>query len=346
MAEPKRHPCPECGTPREPDNTPACTCARRAADALRDTRTAQAAAAEDFDPLRIRPYVELDSAPTSRPAPVAPPGGLPATGGHLPPAGAARKPGASSVTSPPLAPPAGPPGDTGPRLCEATPTTRAHPDGDAGEGGDDPRPRRRRRVLLLAAAGSVVAVATAAGYASGMFSYDPPTRNSALPPELRASVPDAPADAATAGTGGATPSPGPASPGPSGDTSTSPSPGPTAPSASPAPAERSARPSTAPPATAPGTGAPPSGPAGGPNDATATGIVLRRGDRGAEVTELQLRLGQLYLYSGRADGRFSDRVEYGLRAFQWSRGVGTDADELGVYGPDTRRSLEAETREP
>lgn len=52
--------CPECGTPRAADNTPSCACGTRASDALRDARTAQAAAAEDFDPLRIRPYVELD----------------------------------------------------------------------------------------------------------------------------------------------------------------------------------------------------------------------------------------------------------------------------------------------
>ncbi len=61
MDHPNGHPCPECGAPRHADNTPSCACTRRAADALRDARTAEAAAAEDFDPLRIRPYVELSS---------------------------------------------------------------------------------------------------------------------------------------------------------------------------------------------------------------------------------------------------------------------------------------------
>ncbi len=56
------HACPECGAPRQPNGTPSCGCTRRASDALRDARTAQAAAAEDFDPLRIRPYVELGGA--------------------------------------------------------------------------------------------------------------------------------------------------------------------------------------------------------------------------------------------------------------------------------------------
>ncbi|MFC9290316.1 hypothetical protein ACFT0E_27300, partial [Streptomyces sp. NPDC057052] len=53
------HPCPRCGALRTADNTPSCACARQASDALRDTREAEAADAEDFDPLRIRPYVEL-----------------------------------------------------------------------------------------------------------------------------------------------------------------------------------------------------------------------------------------------------------------------------------------------
>ncbi|MPY64076.1 hypothetical protein FNH08_45050, partial [Streptomyces spongiae] len=57
--EPRGHTCPECAAPRAPDGTPSCSCNRRASEALRDARTAEAAAAEDFDPLRIRPYVEL-----------------------------------------------------------------------------------------------------------------------------------------------------------------------------------------------------------------------------------------------------------------------------------------------
>lgn len=60
MNEAKGHICPQCGAPRAADGSPSCTCTQQAADALRDTRTAEAAAAEDFDPLRIRPYVELD----------------------------------------------------------------------------------------------------------------------------------------------------------------------------------------------------------------------------------------------------------------------------------------------
>ncbi|MGW3916252.1 peptidoglycan-binding protein [Streptomyces sp. NPDC005070] len=59
MTEPTVHVCPECAAHRAQDGTPSCACTRRASDALRDERSAEAAAAEDFNPLRIRPYVEL-----------------------------------------------------------------------------------------------------------------------------------------------------------------------------------------------------------------------------------------------------------------------------------------------
>ncbi|MEW2632539.1 peptidoglycan-binding domain-containing protein [Streptomyces sp. NPDC048389] len=63
------------------------------------------------------------------------------------------------------------------------------------------------------------------------------------------------------------------------------------------------------------------------------------------MTELQLRLRQLWLYPyDEADGRFDEDVEQAVKVYQWDRGI--DRDPLGVYGPHTRRSLEAETREP
>ncbi|GAA2919749.1 peptidoglycan-binding domain-containing protein [Streptomyces mexicanus] len=72
--------------------------------------------------------------------------------------------------------------------------------------------------------------------------------------------------------------------------------------------------------------------------------MLRIGDRGSEVRELQLRLDQLHLYTGRADGVFDRRVEDSVRVYQWARGITSDG--LGVYGPATRRSLESETSRP
>ncbi|HET6859877.1 MAG TPA: peptidoglycan-binding protein, partial [Streptomyces sp.] len=56
------HICPGCGTERgaAPEGgRPGCDCAARAVEAARAERAAETAAAEDFDPLRIRPYVTL-----------------------------------------------------------------------------------------------------------------------------------------------------------------------------------------------------------------------------------------------------------------------------------------------
>jgi peptidoglycan hydrolase-like protein with peptidoglycan-binding domain len=73
--------------------------------------------------------------------------------------------------------------------------------------------------------------------------------------------------------------------------------------------------------------------------------VLRRGDSGAEVAELQDRLRQLWLYNGEIDGDFTPSVEDALRNYQWARGL-ADESELGVYDQPTRAMLESETSEP
>ncbi|MCX3288519.1 peptidoglycan-binding protein [Streptomyces sp. NEAU-H22] len=505
MEPPNGHPCPECGAPRQRDNTPACACTHRAAEALRDARTAQAAAAEDFDPLRIRPYVEIDavasggpdadtartadegqptppagaprpprpggptgaspqgtpgpaatahssalphtdtprppgngSAPTPRgqgrtaedtPGPAAtahstapphgsaprPPGngsaptprgqgsgsaadGVPdpaATDGSgtppqsrvagtpgpavaadteatLPHAGASRPGSAARPPSPadatmPLRPVAP---DATAVLPTASPVTAALPipmapaatepsvtdlrmfDGTTGadrvapEGGGPGRRRSRRRsTLLITAAGACVAVVAAAGYASGLFSYESPSRDTALPDDIRASVPDAPSSSAAStppqGSASAAP-PAPAAPPPSPSRSGSPSASPSksAPSASASPA-RSPSPSASQP-SASATGAEQAPPDSGRQKGGPT--VLRLGDRGPEVTELQLRLRQLYLYDGDTDGSFDDRLADAVRTYQWSRGI--QVDDLGVYDRATREKLESETREP
>ncbi|GAA3103144.1 hypothetical protein GCM10010449_27760 [Streptomyces rectiviolaceus] len=76
----------------------------------------------------------------------------------------------------------------------------------------------------------------------------------------------------------------------------------------------------------------------------SAGGVLRRGDRGPEVTELQQRLQQLYLYMGEADGNYTTPVADAVTRFQYARG--TQRDGEGVYGERTRAALEAETSEP
>ncbi|GAA0709300.1 hypothetical protein GCM10009536_49210 [Streptomyces thermocarboxydus] len=80
-----------------------------------------------------------------------------------------------------------------------------------------------------------------------------------------------------------------------------------------------------------------------PSEPADTAPVLRRGDRGPEVVELQQRLRQVWLYQGDADGRYSHRVEEAVRRYQWQWGIN---EELGVYGPRTRARLESETRTP
>ncbi|WP_406168449.1 peptidoglycan-binding protein [Streptomyces sp. NBC_00996] len=199
------------------------------------------------------------------------------------------------------------------------------------------RPRHRRRTAVLGVAGAVVAVVAAAGIASGLFSYDTPVRDGALPEDVRASVPEvssatasvAPSESATASA--------PAAPAPSHSASPSPSASRSSASATPSP---SATP-TQTPTTASATGSVEPTRDGSDERRVQT---LQRGDRGPEVTELQLRLRQLSLYMGSDDGNYDNQVENVVRRYQWARGI-TD-DEQGVYGAATRTSLESETTEP
>ncbi|KFG75765.1 hypothetical protein FM21_06525 [Streptomyces mutabilis] len=193
-------------------------------------------------------------------------------------------------------------------------------------------------------------VGGAAGFASGLFSYEAPSRDGAPPEEVRASVPDPSTSAVPSAPGSDSPSASETSalpsPSASESTSTSPSPSPStsesAPSASPSPsrsAETSPSAATAPP------GAPTQESEGDDLDRDRDGgPTLHRGDQGSEVVELQQRLTQLYLYNGDIDGDYDHQVEDSVRTYQWTRGV--RSDELGVYGQDTRRMLESETREP
>ncbi|MFF1308303.1 peptidoglycan-binding domain-containing protein [Streptomyces sp. NPDC058307] len=314
MAESNGHLCPECGAPRGPDNTPSCGCTQRASDALRDARTAEAAAAEDFDPLRIRPYVELDD----ETAPV-------------------RRVPRSDATMPlrSLAPPPVTPNATDLNLFEV----EAEP---SAPGPTTPAPPRgtRRRVALLATAGAVVAVVAAAGFASGLFAYESPSRDEAAPQDVRPAVPDATTTPASAPPSTATASLRPSSAPPPAKASASPSasPSPSRSSASPSPS-RSAGPSATP--SAPATSAPVAG-----SDAAREGNppVLRRGSEGPEVVELELRLTQVGLYSRKASGHYNEGVEDAVSAYQWQRGI--QVPEHGVYDLTTRQRLESETTEP
>ncbi|MFD9003479.1 peptidoglycan-binding protein [Streptomyces sp. NPDC059582] len=367
------HRCPECGAPRGPDHTPSCACTQQASDALRDARTAEAAATEAFDPLRIRPYVELagdantPNAPeptTDRPDrhPTEPTTGAmtDATTGPTESMEASVRP----ETAVPPAPPVPQPADiTMPlRRIEAPPTlpTPLAPPPDAPSAGDlslfegaagepyaeafeapEPPHRGRRRAALLGAAGAVVAVMAAAGFAGGLFSYETPSRDTAPPEDIRAAVPDTATSTASessvTASASATPSAESASPSRSAGASPSSSPSASRSSASPSPSRSTEPTATATSAAATASLAPGNG---GQGDVQ----VLRRGDRGPEVSELQQRLRQLYLYNDQIDGRFGGRLEDALRNYQWARGI--RSDELGVYGAESRAKLEAETSEP
>ncbi|WP_254388977.1 peptidoglycan-binding protein, partial [Streptomyces sp. AC550_RSS872] len=72
--------------------------------------------------------------------------------------------------------------------------------------------------------------------------------------------------------------------------------------------------------------------------------TLRRGDRGSEVVELELRLTQLGVYTREAGGSYDEGVEDAVNRYQWARGV--QPEEYGVYDLVTRERLESETTEP
>lgn len=301
MSEPPVLVCPECGAPRAADGTPSCACAHRASEAHRESRTAAAAAAEDFDPVRIRPFVEVGEEPAD-------------------PAAEPERP----VFTGDLSEHAPAPADTGQEPGEEP---RGESPADSAPGG------RRRRTLVVAGAGAAVAVLVTGGFVGGLFTYDSPTRDGSVAGGVRAGVPEAP----------------PSSSGPS-VTASSPT----------ATSTQSSAPPSSSPSAEPSDSASPTGtatPTGAPSSAAATATaaprptvsndqppVLRLGDQGPEVVELQLRLGQVGVYDGEADGDFDQQVQSAVRTYQVTRFV--LQDDSGVYGKATRASLESETTEP
>ncbi|MDG5804372.1 peptidoglycan-binding protein [Streptomyces ossamyceticus] len=353
MSEPNSHICPECFAPRASDGTTSCGCGRRASEALLEARTAEAAAAEDFDPLRIRPYVELgdagdhdgpdDTGPRTAP-------GHPRGPGHGEPAeamtmrlAAFRAPRtttpADDRTRPLTVPP--PASSSGHRHTRSSTPARPRSAG-----------RRRRTGLIVALGGTAAAgVMAAAGFMSGLFSYEAPERNGALPDDVRASAPDTtvdgdktPVQTPEEAAGGGAPAPAP--PGGAGRAKPSGSP---SPSASKSSASPSASPSPSPSEASPSARASDKSTADDANKKGDSRLeapkTLRLGDDDPEVTELQLRLRQLGLYNGDIDQSFDRQVEQAVIDYQTTRAVSKD-DEPGVYGLATRARLEAETQEP
>ncbi|MGW9046631.1 peptidoglycan-binding protein [Streptomyces lydicus] len=360
-------PCPHCFAPVRGDGRPTCLCA--------------AVDAEDFDPLRIRPYVSL---PGDDGAPV---------GDHLDdlPGVDAAVHRADSAAHQTYGPGSSPPGSPEPVPVEPFPVeplpvgphpTEPHPIErfPASAGTSDPlipliprarrhsgpssktfssatdeptartsaaatnsAPSRRKRGLpaVLVAAGTAVA-ATAVMIGTDVLSGGRQDR--AAPPDGGAPAPTAtsPSSDEPAPTGSGSPSPH--------ATPSSPAPDAThfgAPKAT-VKLYRSAEPRPPAPTRAAGTvidspSAP--GPSStAPAPAPTGPIVLREGSSGPEVAELQERLRQLALYADTADGRYDAHVRAAVSRYQQSYGVQGDPD--GVYGTRTRASLEARTQEP
>lgn len=200
--------------------------------------------------------------------------------------------------------------------------------------------RRRRAAILGVSVGAVVVVALAGAVATDSLPDEKPEERALPAPSATAPHTIAP--------GPATPSASASgSPESTASSSTAPSAPPTAssgdgkPASSPTPAAGP----DGPPAPKPSAPRPPAQPSDepSPDQPPQEDPVLRRGDSGPQVRELQQRLQQLHLYRGQADGDFDRRLEDSLRMYQWARGL---RDNLGVYDEPTRRQLENETTQP
>lgn len=365
------HACPECGrrTAGEPgtEHRVPCRCCAGAGsaplteDEQRAARTAEIAAAEDFDPLRIRPYVTLtdqagrgpdhpDRSGSGHDVPGAAATTMPLFlgGGGGSDAGTGTDAGTGMGTGPGTGAAAGPGASAG---AYAAPAATGTGSGDRNRrrtaaaspafAPDPVQPRRRRPFGALAVGAAVAAVVGTAAFAGGLFGGDD-SGDEALP-EATTSVPDLGDEPAAS----VAPSPS-ASAAPSRTPSRSAAPS-ASPSASASPtlsrepsptATASASPTTSASPTPEDGGAPTSSPSAAP-PAEFAGPALRPGDRGPEVGVLQNRLKEVWLYSGPSDQHYDDRVENAVAIYQSYKAI--QGDPIGVYGPNTRRALEAET---
>ncbi|MEK8142862.1 hypothetical protein NKH18_13765 [Streptomyces sp. M10(2022)] len=206
---------------------PGCTCEARTAQptgqerltgeeqrAARSAETAaEIAAAEDFDPLRIRPYVTLSSDDEAAAGTDSAPGG---DGRGTPDAATTMPLFLAGAQAGPLPDATG--GDEARRR-----TASAY----AGAGPDPVQPRRRRPFAVLAVGAAVAAVVGTAAFAGGLFGGDEAGRDEALP-ETTAGITDPSAGPAASVSQSASASPSPsrpdsASPSPSASASASPS---------------------------------------------------------------------------------------------------------------------------
>jgi len=345
--------CPHCFAPVRGHGRPGCLCA--------------AAGADDFDPLRVRPYVSLpDGEGDGDGEADRGDGGADGTAvgrgdllDDLPGVDAAvhfadgpstSATGPSSATGPPqrLAPPPGAepadpliprlrrrPGGPASRTCSAS-EAREEKQGDEPTAGSSPITLRRRRALPAVLPAVLLTAGAAMAAASVLIGTDALSGG----PRTRAAAPDH----GTASPDVALPTRG--TPTPSGATSPtaprSPSPDATTPGAT---VRHHRTPAPRPPAPTRASGSVSDSPATHGPSAPPTGpIVLREGAGGPEVVELQERLRQLAVYPGPEDGRYDADVRDAVARYQRTYAVAGDPD--GVYGAPTRASLESRTQTP
>ncbi|AGP58184.1 peptidoglycan-binding domain-containing protein [Streptomyces rapamycinicus] len=345
--------CPHCFAPARANGRPGCTCAERAAAA-----TATAGATDDQ--TRPNPQVTL---PEERPA-----GPDPrdlrlfeeaerAAEAKTAARGAAKGEHAANAGD------AGDAGDAGKGEGEETRVidrVEERPGGDEGDeadgdaDGDAPGPGRHRKskrkvVAVVLAGAAAVAVAGSLAIGTGLLgdhkedgggggASDHTLADSTVSPPAEEELPaEGPGTSSGSPSSSTTPRPSasgsvragaaPSEGGPSGSARPSASASATDSATKPGPSA-SGRPTSAP--------SDPPEPPGPP--------VLREGDSGAEVVELQKRLTQLLQYIGVADGKYDGGLRRIVSSYQDQHDITGDPD--GVYGENTRRDLESRTDEP
>ncbi|WP_413799008.1 peptidoglycan-binding domain-containing protein [Streptomyces iranensis] len=342
--------CPHCFAPARANGRPGCTCAERAA-----ASTATAGATDDQtrpnpqvtlpeerpagpNPRDLRLFEETEKAAEAAEAEPAAKGETTENAGY---AGYAGK-GDGEET----------------RVIDRVEDRPGGDEGDEADGdadGDAPGPGRhrksKRRVMTAVLAGAAaVAVAGSLAIGTGLLGGDHKEDGSgggASDHTLADSTVSPPAEEELPAEGPGTSSGSPSSsatphPSASGSARTNAAPSEGGPSGS-------ARPSASASATGPATKPGPSasgGPTSAPSDTPEPPgpPVLREGDSGAEVVELQKRLTQLLQYIGVADGKYDGGLRRIVSSYQDQHDIAGDPD--GVYGEDTRRDLESRTDEP
>lgn len=206
------------------------------------------------------------------------------------------------------------------------------------EGRAHRRRHRRRPPVALFAGGAVVAVVVGGMLISSLLGGEDDSKDRALPdPTAPATVqptgaPSASTSASTSATASASASASADSDSPSETPRESTSAGPATEAASPTAAAENGG--------ADGAGSQAPAPSGGGNRTA----VLSEGDSGPEVVELQDRLKQEGMYGAALDGVYDANVRNAVARYQRFHKISGDAE--GVYGPNTRRLLEASTDAP